>query len=96
MLAKVNSESWQQRNIVTKTYIINYSVDNEIEEDIERENLQVSTHPYVDNRLQRSRTANSLLGLTVLLNGNEREYAKWPIDNHASNNYFGFKVSYMK
>ena len=67
-----------------------------MEEDIESENLQGSTHPYVDNRLRRSRTANSLLGLTVLLNGNKREYTKWPIDNHASNNYFGFKVRYIK
>ena len=42
-----------------------------------------------DRHLRRTRTANSLFGLTLLLNGDKKNYN---IPNTATNQYYGFKV----
>ena len=47
-------------------------------------------HDY--GHLRKSNTANSLLGLSVVLNGNRKEYDRSPVSNLALNNYFGFKA----
>ena len=72
--------------------VIICSFDVAIDENNEQESLLSNVHPNVDSRLRTSQTANSLLGLSILLNGNKREYHNQPVWNHASNNYFGFKV----
>ena len=48
-----------------------------------------------DDGLEKSTTANSLLGLSVVLHGSKREYNNWPVDNLAKNNYYGSKVLQM-
>ena len=51
-----------------------------------------SIESHVDRNLRHSNTANSLLGLSVVLNGNRKQYSNWPVWNLALNNYYGFKV----
>ena len=84
----INYDSWN--------VIISYSLNDELDENSEPLMLQSSISPNINKRLLTSKTANSLLGLSILLNGNRREYVKWPVDNHASNNYFGFKVRNLR
>ena len=70
------------------------SIGGNLEEESDTQNLKMETktqtlmNPFVNNHLRKSKTANALLGLAVLLNGNKREY----VTGIAANSYFGFKV----
>ena len=63
--------------------------EDELKEDFKNEQ-PIGSH--VDKNLRHSNTANSLLGLSDVLNGNRKQYNNWPVWNLALNNYYGFKV----
>ena len=64
------------------------------EEELSGEGMQnrIKTSQHREFNVKKSDTANSLFGLSVVLNGNRREYNKWPVEYLQKNNYYGFKV----
>ena len=74
------------------------NIEHEDESGREGEELNVENKynevesPDQRNILRKANSANSLLGLSLLLHGNKEEYNKWPVWNVANNNYYGFKV----
>ena len=73
-----------------------FSFDGAIDENNEQESLLSNVHPNVDSRLRTSQTANSLLGLSILLNGNKREYQNTLAVIWNLNKKIGFFLEYLK